>query len=78
MVYGEHGFWAIEVKNSAAVRPADLRALKTFAADYPECERILLYRGRERLRIDGIWCLPGQEFLTRLVPVQGLVGWLHG
>jgi predicted AAA+ superfamily ATPase len=78
VVYGEHGFWAIEVKNSAAVRPADLRALKTFAADYPECERILVYRGHERLRVDGIWCIPGQEFLQRLIPSRGLIEWLHG
>jgi len=34
--------------------------------------------GHERLRIDGIWCIPGQEFLQRLVPSRGLIEWLHG
>ncbi|MCP4654262.1 MAG: hypothetical protein GY856_02465 [bacterium] len=35
----------------------------TFREDYPECEALLVYRGAQRLRIDGIWCLPGEEFL---------------
>jgi len=63
----------VEGSPADAVRRADLRALKTFAADYPECERILVYRGHERLRVDGIWCIPGQEFLQRLIPSRGLI-----
>ena len=31
------------------------------------------YRGRERLKIDGIWCLPVDEFLKRIVPGRGLL-----
>ena len=54
VVYGEHGFWAIEVKNTAVVRSADLRALKTFGADYPECEPLLLYRGEERRLVNPL------------------------
>ncbi|MEX1184770.1 MAG: DUF4143 domain-containing protein, partial [Gemmatimonadota bacterium] len=30
IVYGEAGFWAIEVKNAAKVRPQDLRPLRSF------------------------------------------------
>lgn len=78
VVYGEGGFWALEVKNSARVRPADLKALKTFAAEYPECEPVLVYRGEERLRIEGIWCIPGEEFLRLLQPSRGLTEWLRG
>ena len=63
VVYGAGGFWAMEVKNSPKVRPADLHGLKAFIADYPECRPLLLYRGRERLKIGGILCLPGEEFL---------------
>jgi len=33
----------------------------------------VLYRGPERLRIDGVWCLPVEEFLRRMVPEQGLL-----
>jgi predicted AAA+ superfamily ATPase len=72
IVYGGDGFWALEVKNTASVRPQDLRALKSFREDYPECEPIFVYRGEERLLIDGILCLPGEEFLRGLVPSRGL------
>jgi predicted AAA+ superfamily ATPase len=68
VIYGEAGFWAIEVKNTTRVRPEDLGGLKSFAADYPECEPLLLYRGRERLKIDRIRCLPVEEFLRELKP----------
>ncbi len=76
IVYGEAGFWAIEVKNTARVRPQDLRPLKAFVSDYPECCPCLLYRGDERLKIGGIWCLPVGEFLHRLHPSQRLNDWL--
>ena len=59
------------------VRSQDLHALQSFVSDYPECEPILLYRGTERLRIDGIWCVPGEEFLRQMHPAQGLTDWLH-
>lgn len=68
VLYGEAGFWAIEVKNTSQVRPKDLKSLRAFREDYPEAETLLVYRGSERLRIDGIWCLPGEEFLRQLRP----------
>ena len=68
IVYGGDGFWALEVKNTARVRPRALRGLKTFREDYPECEAALIYRGSERLLIDGILCLPGEDFLRQLRP----------
>jgi predicted AAA+ superfamily ATPase len=72
VVYGEAGFWALEVKNTARVRPQeDVRGLKSFRRDYPACESVLLYRGTERLQVDGIWCMPGDELLRRLHPGQG-------
>ena len=49
VVYGEGGLHALEVKNSAQVRPEDLRRLKNFGEDFPESRRWLLYRGRERI-----------------------------
>jgi predicted AAA+ superfamily ATPase len=72
VIYGADGFWAIEVKNSTWVRSADTRALKTFAQDYPECETLLLYRGTDRLQIDGVRCIPVEEFLTQIVPGRRL------
>lgn len=68
VVYGETGFHALEVKNSVRVRPEDLRGLKKFGEDFPESRRWLLYRGKERLLIDDILCLPCEEFLLALKP----------
>ncbi len=68
VVYGVTGFHALEVKNSVRVRPEDLRGLKKFGEDFPESRRWLLYRGRERLLIDDVLCLPCEEFLLELKP----------
>ena len=76
VVYGAHAFWAVEVQNAAIVRSQDLRGLKTLSADYPECTPVLVYRGTDRLRIDGIWCVPGAEFLRALHPAKRLTEWL--
>ena len=76
VVYGESGLQALEVKNATTAHRSDLRGLRTFRADYPEAEAVLLYRGVERLRIDGIWCLPVEEFLRGMVPGRGLLSWL--
>jgi hypothetical protein len=36
--------------------------------DYPEAKPLLLYRGSEELMIDGIRCLPVEQFLRELIP----------
>lgn len=72
ILYGEDGFYALEVKCAPRVRPEDLRALKSFKADYPEAAPILLYRGKERLLHEGILCLPIEEFICRLHPSRNL------
>ena len=76
VVYGAHGVRAFEVKNASRVETKDLRGLRAFREDYPEAQAALLYRGRDRLRMGGIWCLPVDEFLRRLVPTHGLLDWL--
>lgn len=68
VVYGESGLHVVEVKNSTQVRPEDLRALRNFAADYPQSTRYLVYRGKERFRRDDVLCLPADEFLLGLRP----------
>jgi len=70
IVYGEIGFYAIEVKHTRRINPSDLRGLKAFREDYPEAETALIYRGDERRRIDNIWCIPVQEFLSGIQPGQ--------
>jgi predicted AAA+ superfamily ATPase len=72
VVYGADGFYAIEVKHRATVRRSDLRPLRSFLEDYPEATGRLLYRGYERIVIDGILCLPVDEFLRELRPNRPL------
>lgn len=66
IVYGKEIFWAIEVKNTATVRPEDIRPLKTFGDDYPEAKRFFVYRGKEKLKREGILIMPCTEFLMTL------------
>lgn len=68
VVYGESGIHAFEVKNSARIRPEDMRALRSFRADYPSSQLTLLYRSRDRVKKDGILCLPCEEFFAALSP----------
>lgn len=68
VIYGSDVFTAIEVKRSANVYSKDLRALKTFRQDYPESSVALLYMGEDILNIDGIPCIPCEQFLKKLNP----------
>lgn len=68
VVYGREGLQAVEVKNSSRVRPEDLRGLRAWGEEYPESERWLLYRGRDRLKKDGVRCVPVGDFLNLLKP----------
>ena len=72
VVYGEIGFYAIEVKHARRIDASDLRGLKAFHDEYPEAQTALIYRGDERRRIDNIWCIPAQEFLSGIRPGQRL------
>ena len=72
VIYGPAQFSAIEVKHSATVRHSDLRGLRSFHADYPEAQCLLLYLGDEELYLDGVRCLPCDRFLRRLHPQRDL------
>lgn len=68
VIYGPGEFVALEVKNTGTVRESDLRDLRAFQEDYPQASCVLLYRGTERLRERGIWCVPVEQFLRALHP----------
>jgi len=72
IIYGKEGFWAIEVKNTKNIRSNELRPLKTFCQDYPECNPIYIYRGNEKLLIDNILCIPCDVFLKSIKPDKPL------
>ncbi len=74
VVYGAEEFWAVEVKNTTRVARSDLRSLRSFGDDFPECRRLLIYRGEERLQIDDVTCIPCDEFLRSLHPRTNLLG----
>jgi predicted AAA+ superfamily ATPase len=73
VLYGDAGFWAIEVKNAASFQRSDLQSLRSFREDYPECRALFLYRGTDSLEVDGITCLPCEPFLRDLVPGRPLL-----
>ena len=68
VVYGEDTFLAIEVKRTRAVSRRDVRPLLAFQEDYPLAKACLLYGGKERLNVNGVLCLPCEEFLRGLLP----------
>jgi len=71
IIYGENVFQAIEVKNAKKVFSQDLKGLKSFVGDYPIAEPVMLYRGTDKLNIEGITCWPVEEFLmTKLCPAE--------
>jgi len=73
VVYGSNGFWAFEVKNAHRVYPVDLRGLSSFRQDYPDARVALLYRGTERLVVNGVLCLPVEDYLLNLCPGRPLL-----
>lgn len=65
---GKNLFLAIEVKNGTVVHPKDLRGLQLFKEDYPQCQPIFLYRGKEKYWENKILCLPIEQFLMSIDP----------
>ncbi len=72
VIYGPMGLWGIEVKNSEHIHPKDLRSLIHFKEDYPEAHVLFLYRGKERVIIKDIECMPCELFLEQLRPNEPL------
>jgi uncharacterized protein len=68
IIYGKDTFYAIEVKNSRKISPRMLTGLLAFKEDYSKAQTCLVYRGKERLKIKGVLCLPCKDFLKRLTP----------
>ena len=68
VLYGENTFCAIEVKNTTQIRSRLFAGLLAFKEDYPTAETCLLYRGKERMKIKGVLCVPCEAFLKHLIP----------
>jgi predicted AAA+ superfamily ATPase len=68
ILYGASGVVAIEVKRTSRLRGSDLSGLKAFKADYPMAKTILLYGGKDRLRMGDVRCIPCESFFRNLRP----------
>ncbi|MBW2741010.1 MAG: DUF4143 domain-containing protein [Deltaproteobacteria bacterium] len=66
VVYGPDTFCACEVKNTDKIHSKMLKGLVNFKHDYPEAEAYFLYRGKERLMIKDIHCIPCEQFMLQL------------
>jgi len=62
----------LEVKKTGRIRPDDLRGLRSFQQEYPRSKAFLLYRGKDRLLIEGIVCVSIEDFLAKLRPDRAL------
>ena len=74
VLYGSEGFQALEVKSTRRPSSGDTRPLREFLVDYPHAKAYLLHTGRDRYRLDGILCIPCEEFLRTLVPGKTFPG----
>jgi len=77
VLYGKNGLYAIEVKNAIRLRPDDFRSLREFRQDYPQSQTILLYRGKEKLLMEHVLCIPCEMFLKQLTPQVDLATMLR-
>lgn len=72
IVYGPNALWAIEVKNTRNVNAQDVKSLRSFREDYPMAKTALIYRGKERIMVNDILCVPAEMFLRQLIPREDI------
>ena len=63
VLYGQRGFFAIEIKCSERIRKDDLKGIEQFLLDYPEAKGFLLYTGRRSFTINKVQIVPVQKFI---------------
>jgi predicted AAA+ superfamily ATPase len=73
IIYGKDSFCAVEVKNTSRVSTKMLKGLLAFKEDYKQALPMLLYRGKERMKIKGVLCMPCEEFLRTLTPEKEIL-----
>ncbi|MCE2983907.1 MAG: DUF4143 domain-containing protein [Parachlamydia sp.] len=76
IVYGPLGFWAIEVKRSPHLGPADLKGLLAFQEEYPEAVCMILAPVKHIEKIKNIWVIPTEQFLLSVTPESPLAFFL--
>ncbi len=72
ILYGEHGFYAFEIKRKKNISKQDLKGLLAFKVDYPEAKLYLLYGGNSSYTENGIVIAPYEATLRSLkLIIQG-------
>ncbi|MFW5702845.1 MAG: ATP-binding protein [Candidatus Dojkabacteria bacterium] len=66
VLYGESGFYAIEVKSKQQIYEDDIRNLKEFSSDYPEAKAFVVYGGDKKLSFGEVEAVPVVDFLRDL------------
>lgn len=66
VMYGKHGFYAFEIKNSSRFSNSFLHGLKVFGKEYPQAKLFLLYTGGQELYFDNIKVVPITKILSSL------------
>lgn len=56
------------MKNGRIIHPQDLKGLKEFQKDYPEVTPVFIYRGENKVKKNGIVCIPAKEFFQTMNP----------
>jgi len=69
VLYGEHGFYAFEIKRKKNIAKHDLKGLLAFQADYPEASCYLLYGGTRTYIEHGIRICPFESILLTIADV---------
>lgn len=73
IIYGKDSFFAVEVKNTSKISPKMFNGLLAFKEDYKQAQPLFLYRGKERMKIKGVLCIPCEEFLRTLTPEKPIL-----
>ncbi len=65
VIYGQKGFWAIEVKSGTRIGAQDLVGLKAFCSDYPQAQAVIIYGGSDLKKVDDILYIPAEQFFRQ-------------
>ncbi len=68
IVYGPRGFWAIEIKRSPNISPADIKGLTAFKEEYPQAQCFFVAPVKYPEIYRGFPVVPLSEFLLNISP----------
>lgn len=73
IMYGEHGFYAFEIKRTNKLKNSDFSGLKSFMADYPKAICYMVYGGTKEMSKGDIRVVPHTMMLKNFVVLCGVL-----